>query len=96
MNTGDKKLNHTLQLWKIKKVNLKENYVWPLCLYDQGNMKDYTSPQPYKVAGLFDDSGTPVKIPFHHSYKGTAQTFTQQIKNFQLHAKLHDRTSMKM
>jgi hypothetical protein len=37
----------TLKLWIIERVELKENWIWPICLFNEGNEFDFAQTQNY-------------------------------------------------
>jgi hypothetical protein len=37
----------TLKLWRIERVKLKENWIWPICLFNEGN--DFAQTQNYEM-----------------------------------------------
>jgi len=36
-------------LWKIKRVKLAENWIWPICLFNQNNQRDFQPNQKYEI-----------------------------------------------
>jgi hypothetical protein len=41
-----------LKLWRIERVELKENMIWPICLSNEGNEFDFAQTQKYQVLHL--------------------------------------------
>jgi hypothetical protein len=49
MKTGFPDHDGTLQVWRIERVELKENWIWPICLFNEGNKFDFAQTQNYQV-----------------------------------------------
>jgi hypothetical protein len=44
-------LLHNITVWKIEKVNLVENWLWPICLFNNGNLLTNAQLRNYQVYG---------------------------------------------